>query len=200
MLPTSGYHLLRTSTKVINTNPLQIPNSRGKNVGKIENMLDGDERIVKSQSQVQLSSSMGQPWGTLYLTNKRIIFLVSRGWSLASLVPSGALVGKDMIIPLESVRNVKKGFPSVLTVEAQKKHEFVVPSFKSGEWVDAVLQECALSPPPENVSPNDLQKQAPPNLGASSSASQQFSPKFCGSCGNPLNQGNKFCVNCGTPT
>lgn len=96
-------------------------------MGKTEGMLDPDERIVKSQTQVQLSSGVGMPYGTLYLTNKRLIFEVSRGWSLLSVVPAGALAGKDVTIPLEEIKSVKKGWPSVLKVQAQKNHDFMVP-------------------------------------------------------------------------
>jgi len=169
-------------------------------LGKIEDILGPDERIVKTKTQVQLSNTVGAPYGTLYLTNKRLIFQVSKGWSLLS--PGMGAFSKDLIIPLEEIKSVKKGWPSVMYVQAQKRHDFVIPQLQANAWVDEVLQTIALSPPsasapperPEKAVESRLSRQKPREAAPKASA-----PKFCGNCGEALKAGNKFCVECGAP-
>jgi len=168
-------------------------------LGKIEDMLDPDERIVKTKTQVQLSSSVGMPYGTLSLTNKRLIFQVSRGWSLLSVVPAGAIAGKDVVIPLEEIKSVKKGWPSVLKVQAQKNHDFIIPSSEANAWVDAVMQTVALSPPTVSAPPKPPENQQPSPQSIRAVVPEADAPKFCGNCGSALKAGNKFCVECGAP-
>jgi len=164
-------------------------------------MLDPDERIVKTKTQVQLSTSTGMPYGTLSLTNKRLIFQVNRGWSLLSPGSAGAFFGKDLIIPLEEIKSVKKGLPSVLKVQAQKDHDFTIPQLQANAWVDAVLQSIALSPPPVSAPPEPPEQVEfqPSRQRPRSGVPETAPPKFCGNCGSALKVGNKFCVECGAP-
>lgn len=169
-------------------------------MGKIEDLLDPDERIVKNKSQVQLSNSVGTPYGTLYLTNKRLVFLVSKGWSLLS--PGMGAFSKDLIIPLEEIKSVKKGWPSVMCVEAQKKHEFLIPHLQGNAWVDAVLQSVALSPPPVSAPPEPhehVEDQRTLRQRPRAAVPGAPAPKYCGKCGTALKAGNRFCVGCGAP-
>ncbi len=83
-------------------------------MGKIEDLLMPEERIIKKHAGTQVSNMAGQPAGDLYLTNKRLIFLHSKGWSLLSLTPTtGVLLGKDIVIPLHDINRWKKACSAI---------------------------------------------------------------------------------------
>jgi len=49
---------------------------------KIEELLKHDERVIKEQARITAGNMGGMPSGNLYLTNQRLIFIHSKGWSL----------------------------------------------------------------------------------------------------------------------
>ena len=108
-------------------------------VGKVEDILHHDEKVIKKQGKIQCTSTAGMPVGDLCLTNKRLLFFVSRGWSLLTCTPSGSLTGKNLAIPLEEIISVKKGSLGSLNVEADKVYVFIVSVFKVRGWVDSIL-------------------------------------------------------------
>ena len=123
-------------------------------MAKIEDILHHDEKVIKKQNKIQYTSMTGMPTGDLYLTNKRLLFLVSRGWSLLSITPSGSLTGKNVEIPLEQINSVKKGTLGSIKVEADKIHTFGVSIFKSSEWVDSILKTTSLQQPTFEQTPS----------------------------------------------
>ena len=163
-------------------------------MGKIEDILHHDEKIIKKQSKIQYTSKTGMPIGDLYLTNKRLLFLVSRGWSLLSITPSGSLTGKNLAIPLEQIHSVEKGSLGSLKVEADKLHVFSVSVFKASGWVDQILQATSLQPP-------QITQPPPPSTQTQPPASQQTARNnYCSNCGLSLKPSAKFCSNCGAKT
>lgn len=158
-------------------------------MGKIEDILHHDEKVIKKQSKIQYTSKTGMPIGDLYLTNKRLLFLVSRGWSLLSLTPSGSLTGKNISIPLENINKVEKGSLGSLKVEADKQHVFSVNVFRASGWVDAILQASTTQPPQFTQSKTQQPISPSPN--------QARKNNFCSNCGLSLKLGGKFCSNCG---
>jgi hypothetical protein len=158
-------------------------------MGKIETILQHDEKVIKKQSKIQYTSKVGMPVGDLYLTNKRLLFLVSRGWSLLSITPSGSLTGKNLAIPLDEINMVTKGTLGSLKVEADKVHVFSVSVFKASGWVDSILQATSLKPPSFEQTPNPQ-----PTTSVSKPVGKN---NFCSNCGLSLKPGAKFCSNCG---
>ena len=156
-------------------------------MGKIENILHHDERVIKKQGKINYSSKAGMPVGDLYLTNKRLIFMVSRGWSFFSISPSGALTGKDVSIPLEQINKVEKGSLGDLKVQADKLHIFSVTVFKASGWLDAILQATSTQPP-QFTQPQTPTSTPTPQVGTNN---------FCSNCGLSLKPAAKFCSNCG---
>ena len=158
-------------------------------VGKVEDILHHDEKVIKKQGKIQCTSTVGMPVGDLCLTNKRLLFLVSRGWSLLTFTPSGSLTGKNLVIPLEEINSVKKGSLGSLNVEADKVYVFSVSVFKVSGWGDSILQATSLQPPSfeESKTPSET----------SSVSSQVGGNNFCSNCGSSLKSGAKFCGNCG---
>ena len=166
-------------------------------MGKIEDLLMPDEKVIKKQVGTQISNMAGQPAGDLYLTNKRLIFLHSKGWSLLSLTPAtGVLLGKDIVIPLEDIKSVEKSMLGYLKVRAEKEYQFAVSfSFAQG-WVDATLQALALyrqSPPPPPPPP-PTQEQP---IFSQTPRPQSSAKAFCPQCGSLLKPEDKFCSKCG---
>jgi hypothetical protein len=164
-------------------------------MGKIEDLLMPEERIIKKQAGTQISNMAGQPAGDLYLTNKRLIFLHSKGWSLLSLTPAtGVLLGKDIVIPLQDIKSVEKNMLGYLKVRADKEYQFAVSfSFAQG-WVDATLQALTLyrqSPPPP---PPPTQQQP---IFSQTPRPQVSAKAFCSQCGSLLKPEDKFCSKCG---
>lgn len=155
---------------------------------KVEELLMSDEKIVKQQGKIQAGNMPGIPVGDLYLTNKRLIFLHSKGWSLLTPTPGGALFGKDITIPLQDIKEVKKSFGGTLKVQADKEYQFLVTVWNAQGWVDAVLQTCALIPPPVGEQTSTPAQTPSPSQGKRS---------FCVNCGSQLRSGDKFCSSCG---
>jgi hypothetical protein len=123
-------------------------------MGKIDEILMPDEKVIKSQRRIQVGSgTFGMPSGDLFLTNKRILFIHSKGWSLLSPAAGSSLFGKNLQISLHDIQSVKKGFGSV-KIKADKEYSFMVSAWKSGGWENAIqLAINSLSQPPTNVQP-----------------------------------------------
>jgi len=78
----------------------------------------------------------GTPVGDLYLTDKRLIFVHSKSWSVLSptapyLSPAGVLLGKDIMIPLQDVKSVSKTVLGYVKVKADKEYQFAVSVLRS---------------------------------------------------------------------
>jgi hypothetical protein len=160
-------------------------------MGKIEELLTADERLIKKQDKVQLAvGEFGMPWGDLYLTNKRLIFLVSKGWSVG-FSPGAGLGSKDLIFSIQDIKSVNKSLGYV-KVKTDKEYQFAVSVWNTGSWADAIQQAIAFNPPPPSqpapVPPPPSQMQQPP----------QPARRFCPSCGSPVKPEARFCENCGT--
>ena len=123
-------------------------------MGKIDEILMPDEKLIKSQRRIQVGSGIfGMPSGDLFLTNKRILFIHSKGWSLLSPAAGSSLFGKNLQISLHDIVSVNKGF-GIVKIKADKEYSFMVSAWKSGGWVDAIqLAINSLSQPPTNVQP-----------------------------------------------
>lgn len=154
-------------------------------MAKIEELLTPGEKVIKKQGRITVGNMAGMPSGDLYLTNRRILFLHSKGWSLLSPAPGAALMSKNVIIPLQDIKSVKKGFGS-LKVQAEKEYEFMVSVWKAGGWVDAVQQ--AIRTPSSTHQPHTHPR---------TPKSQPAPIRFCTNCGSPLKPEDKFCGNCG---
>ena len=162
---------------------------------KIEELLAPDEQIIKKQSGVTLSKgSRGIPSGSLYLTNTRLIFLFSKGWSILSPTPGAGWMGKDIVLSLQDIKSVNKGHAS-LKVDADKAYEFTVSMWHAGSWADAVQQAIALYPP-RQVPPYPQPQQ--PVSSPQQTAPQPSGRKFCPNCGAPVKPEARFCEGCGT--
>ena len=154
---------------------------------KIEEFLKTDERVIKEQARITAGNMAGMPSGNLYLTNRRLIFIHSKGWSILSPAPGAALMGKNIMIPLQDIKSVRKGFGSV-KVRADKEYQFMVSVWKAGGWVEAIQQAMKSS------------QQMPvraetPSLRPRSGSKVE---RFCTGCGTPAKPGDKFCGSCGT--
>ena len=171
-------------------------------MGKIDEFLMLNERIIKSQGKVQVSTGIGMPYGDLFLTNRRLIFIHSKGWSLLSQAPiAGMLLGKNVVMSLQDIKSVEKNMLGYLKVRADKEYQFLVAFTKAQGWVDAVLearQQASTQSAPTPYSPhqNVLQQEPnyppPPTVEASASL-------FCSHCGKPLKPDDNFCRHCGNP-
>jgi hypothetical protein len=171
---------------------------------KIEDLLMPGEKIVKVQEKVQIGNMAGTPVGDLYLTDKRLIFVHSKSWSVLSptapyLSPAGVLLGKDIMIPLQDVKSVSKTVLGYVKVKADKEYQFAVSVLRSQGWVDAIMQACALcrqpAPPLPPPPPSPRQEPMPPQMPRPQSS---IGP-FCSHCGSLLRPDDKFCSNCGAP-
>ena len=149
----------------------------------IKELLTSGENIIKKQGGVMYDYA-GGPTGDLYLTNMRLIFLPKKCWALLS---AGSLLGKDIIIPLQSIRLVSKGILGTVKVQSDKEHRFLVKIWNTGRWVDTIQQTMSTT-----------QRQGPPQQQP---RFQQFNPpppppssnvQHCGNCGRPLEFIHKY--------
>lgn len=167
---------------------------------RIEEILTPGERIIKVQEKITLGNKAGTPMGDLYLTDRRLIFLHSKAWSMLSPVgpyisPAGALLGKTVAIQLQDIRSVSKNVLGYLKVQTDTEYQFNVSFVRTKEWVETIQQAIQSSrqapmpppPPPPTQSPTFPQPPRPP---ASANA-------FCTRCGNLLGPQDKFCRRCG---
>jgi len=162
-------------------------------MGKIEELLTADERVIKNQGNVQLAvGEFGMPWGDLYLTNKRLIYLVSKGWSVLS--PGAGMGARDLIFSIQDIKSVNKSL-GYIKIKTDKEYQFAVSAWNTGSWMDAIQQAIALYPPPSS--------QAIPTPQPGQPSSQMRQPtqparKFCPKCGNAVKPEARYCESCGT--
>ena len=163
-------------------------------MGKIEELLTADERVTKHQGNVQLAvGEIGMPWGDLYLTNKRLIYLVSKGWSVLS--PGAGIGARDLIFSIQDIKSVNKSLGYV-KIKTDKEYQFAVSVWNTGGWVDAIQQAIALYPPPASPPPPPI---SPPGQAPSQTRQPtQPSRRFCPNCGNAVKPEARFCESCGT--
>jgi hypothetical protein len=123
-------------------------------MGKIDKILMPDEKIIKSQSRIQVGKGMwGMPYGDLFLTNTRLVFIHSKGWSLLSPLAGSSLMGKNLQIPLQEIQSVEKGLGTV-KIKTDKEYGFMVTVWKVGGWIEAIQQAINnLTPAPAQVEP-----------------------------------------------
>jgi hypothetical protein len=165
-------------------------------MGKIEDLLMADERVIKKQGGVQLSiGEPGMPTGDLCLTNKRLIFLVSKGWSV--LTPGAGIGSRDLILSLQDVKSVDKGALGNLKIRADREYQFAVSLWHSGGWVDAIKQAIALYPPPTSQQ-TPIQQPSHATSQAAQPRPTSTARRFCPKCGNPVKPEALFCESCGT--
>ena len=164
-------------------------------MGKIEDLLTVDERVTKHQGNVQLAvGEIGMPWGDLYLTNKRLIYLVGKGWSVLS--PGAGIGARDLIFSIQGIKSVDKSLGYV-KIKTDKEFQFAVSAWNAGSWADAIRQAIALYPPPASPPP-------PPPISQPAQAPGQIQQptqalrKFCLNCGNAVKPEARFCESCGT--
>ena len=123
-------------------------------LGKIDKFLLPDEKIIKSQHRIQVGKGMwGMPYGDLFLTNARLLFIHSKGWSLLDPNVGSSLMGKNLLIPLQEIQSVEKGFGTV-KIKTDKEYGFMVTVWKVGGWIDAIQQAINnLTPVPTQAEP-----------------------------------------------
>lgn len=106
----------------------------------VEGLLEADERVIKRQEGVTARKT---PEGCLCLTNKRLLFFAYKSglppWSPIPVETVVPLAPSHLIIPLQSIKSVKKGFFGSLNVEADKMYGFMVGIWKASGWVKAIL-------------------------------------------------------------
>ena len=162
-------------------------------MGKIEDLLMPDEQITKKQTTVQLAVGQGgMPSGDLYLTNKRLIFLVSRGWSLVT--PGAGIGATDVLLSLQDVKSIDKSL-GYIKIKADKEYQFAVSTWHTGGWVDAVREAIELYPPPTSQTAST--PPPGPSIGQVRQPTQPSSRRFCPSCGSPVSSEARFCESCG---
>ena len=164
-------------------------------MGKIEDLLMTGEHVMKRQGNVQLvTGGPGMPAGDLFLTDRRLLFLVSRGWS--SITPGAGLGAKDLILSLQDVKSVDKGGLGHVKVRADKEYQFAVTMWHSGGWVDEIRHAISLcSPPPSQQEP--MQRPGHATIQQAQRESAATERRFCPDCGNPVKPEARFCESCG---
>jgi hypothetical protein len=162
-------------------------------MGKIEELLTADERVTKRQGNVQLAvGEIGMPWGDLYLTNKRLILIVSKGWSVLS--PGAGIDARNLMFSIQDIKSVNKSL-GFIKIKTDKEYQFAVSAWNAGGWVDAIQQAITLYPPPASQPPPISQPGQP--LGQMGPPTQT-SRRFCPNCGNAVKPEARFCESCGT--
>ena len=136
----------------------------------IDELLTPGEVIIKTQRRVMFDIYAGDV-GTLFLTNKRLLFLRMFG-------------GNNIIIYLQNIRSVSKGSAGSLSIQADRDYSFGVTIFQRGAWIDAVNTAIySLQRFPHQSSPpfqTSQQQQTPP---LPPPPPQQANPLRCPSCG-----------------
>jgi hypothetical protein len=173
---------------------LFIKRKGDRDLTNIEEVLMPGENVIKKQSGVMLGGP--GPAGDLHLTNRRLIFLNKKRWSLVSFNPLGSLLGKDILLPLENIREIATTFNGI-KVQADKAYQFAVGRFgKREEWANAIQQEKHKMqyPPTQQPSLGPMRTPPPPPPPPNKSS------RFCPSCGKPaefINQYNRwYCRSC----
>ena len=160
----------------------------------LQDVLMPGETVIKTQNGVTVNGP--GPTGDLHLTNRRLLFLNKRRWAAISINPLGSLLGKDLLLPLDNIRDVATTF-SGFKVKADKDYEFGVGRFgKREEWVTAIQQEQQrLRYPSTQQPPWGATQTLPPPPPPPDTPSQ-----FCPSCGKPaqfIHQYNRwYCYSC----
>lgn len=163
-------------------------------MGKIEDLLAADEHVTKKQGSVQLVvGEHGMPTGDLYLTDRRLIFLVGKGRSV--LTPGAGIGAKDLILSLQDIKSVDKGALGYVKIRVDKEYQFAVSVWHSGGWVDAIKQAIALYP--SAAAPAPMPPAGQP-MGRARPPAQPSASRFCHNCGNPVRPEARFCESCGT--
>lgn len=113
----------------------------------VEGLLEPDERVIKRQEGV---AARKMPTGCLCLTSKRLLFFAYKSgllpWSPIPVKIAVPLAPPHIIIPLQSIKSVKKGLLGSLKLEADREYELNVGIWKASGWVDAILQACGHFP------------------------------------------------------
>jgi hypothetical protein len=162
-------------------------------MGRIEELLAPDERVIKKQDKVQLAvGEFGMPWGDLSLTNKRLIYLVSKGWSVG-FSPGAGLGSKDLMFSIQDIKSVSKSI-GYLKVKTDKEYQFAVSVWNTGSWVDSIQQAITLYPSPASQPPPI----PPPPPPSQMTQPPQITKRYCPNCGNVVKPEAKFCESCGT--
>jgi hypothetical protein len=143
---------------------------------KIEDLLMPSEKVGKVQEKISICNMAGTLVGDLYLTDKRLIFMHSKSWSVLSptapyLSPGGVVLGKNIMIPLQDVKSVSKTVIGYLKVQADKEISicrFCSSLTRLGERNCASL--CTMSPG----------RSASPSFSAASAHSKtsQYTPRY----------------------
>ncbi len=188
---------------------------------KIEELLEPDESVLKKQRGVQAGRGFGS-LGTLYLTNKRVIFipnkLLTAALGIAALptaAGAGALASlfkKGLhIIPLSDIKEVKSSF-GALVIVADKKYTYSVSMWKTKEWVNAVKEAMAMAEVEEEIEEEPVKEEPRPRTTRRRRSSTRRSTrrrrprstkaksaevKFCPECGAKVRPTDNFCPNCG---
>jgi len=171
---------------------------------RIEEVLEPGEVILKSQGNTQAGRGFS-PYGSLYLTNKRIIFIPKILFSVA-IGSYEALWKRGFVsIPLASIRNVKSSFGAVI-IEADRKYTYSVGVFKTKEWVNAIngalirVQSQGAREPPVTRVPLSSQSSVPQGwvrITPSREPVNSSEVRFCPNCGAKVNPTDNFCPKCG---
>ncbi len=136
----------------------------------IDELLTPGEVVIKTQGRVMSDIYLDEV-GTLFLTNKRLLFLRTFG-------------GNIIIIDLQNIRSVSKGSAGSITIQADKEYFFGVTIFQRGAWIDAINTAIySFQRFPQQPSPpfqTSQQQQTPPLPPP-----QQANPLRCPSCGRP---------------
>ncbi|RLF13555.1 MAG: hypothetical protein DRJ66_07630 [Thermoprotei archaeon] len=187
---------------------------------KIEELLEPDERIIKKQGSVTRGRGAFGPIGTLYLTNKRVIFLPSKlmtaAFSADIISTIKTLANKGLqVIPLDEIENVKSSFGAVVITAGGKTYTYTVSVWKTKGWVNAINQAIAemsaISEPEIPVSIPKTKARARKRTSRrsrrkKSSTTQRAQTRsstremrYCPNCGAEIEPSYKFCPSCGHP-
>ncbi len=205
MKATSEKHLLKTRP-VFLTVILMV---------KIDDLLEPDEKVLKRQHGINAGRGIMAPLGTLYLTNKRVIFIPNK---LLTLMFSDIYTGMNTllkkglhVIPLNEIKNVKSSFGAVV-IEADKKYTYTVTVWKTKGWVNAINQaiaEMTTKPKKATSTPKIKPKTKRSTTKRTRKTKTTTKPTrttkteetiefhYCPNCGTKLKPTYKYCPNCG---